>query len=68
MTHEFVGTAMIDPTSNVGETTAETAPTCATCGEKIIDEPTHRVLTSIEDGQVKTDHFCDEGCLSAFED
>jgi hypothetical protein len=57
----------MDPTSDVGEDTEERAPTCATCGEKIIDEPTHRVLTSIEDETVKTDHFCDEDCLAAFE-
>lgn len=58
---------MIDPTSDVGEDTEETAPTCATCGEKIVNEPSHRVLTRIEDGEVKTEHFCDEACLSAFD-
>lgn len=58
---------MIDPTSDVGEDTEETAPTCATCGEKIVNEPSHRVLTRIEDGEMKTEHFCDEACLSAFD-
>ena len=59
---------MIDPTSDVGEDTAESAPTCATCGEQILNEPTHRVLTHIEDDTVKTAHFCDEECLAAFEE
>lgn len=58
---------MIDPTSDVGQDTAETAPTCSACGEQILNEPTHRVLTRIEDAQVKTDHFCDEDCLQTFE-
>jgi hypothetical protein len=58
----------MDPTSDVGTDTDESAPTCASCGERIIDEPTHRVLTSVEDGTVKTDHFCDEDCRAAFEE
>ena len=53
---------MNDPTSAVGEETEESAPTCASCGEKIVDEPTHRVLTSVENGQVNAEHFCDEDC------
>ncbi|EMA44469.1 DUF7576 family protein [Halococcus saccharolyticus] len=55
---------MIDPTSNVGDTTAETAPTCATCDEPIVDEPDHRVVTRIEDDEVRTKHFCNEACLA----
>jgi hypothetical protein len=57
----------MDPTSDVGEDT-ERAPTCASCGERISNEPTHRVLTSVEDGAVAIDHFCDEACLAAFEE
>ena len=56
---------MIDPTSDVGETTAETAPTCATCGDGIVDEPDHHVVTHVEEGEVRTTHFCDEACLAA---
>ena len=56
---------MIDPTSDVGDTTAETAPTCATCGDPIVDTPDHRVVTRIEDDEVRTRHFCDEACLAA---
>ena len=56
---------MIDPTSDVGETTAETAPTCATCGDGIVDEPDHRVVTHVEEGEVRTAHFCNEACLAA---
>jgi YHS domain-containing protein len=59
---------MVDPTSDVGEDTEGSTPTCATCGEKIINEPSHRVLTHIEDTGVTTVHFCNEECLSAFEE
>ena len=58
---------MVDPTSDVGEDTEESAPTCAACEKKIINEPTHRVLTRIEDSEVKTEHFCDGDCLATFE-
>ncbi|GAA0469715.1 hypothetical protein MUK72_04420 [Halococcus dombrowskii] len=57
---------MNDPTSTVGEDTEESAPTCASCGETIVNEPTHRVLTSVENGQVSAEHFCDEDCRAAF--
>ena len=57
---------MNDPTSAVGEETEESAPTCASCGEQIVDEPTHRVLTSVENERVSTEHFCDEDCCAAF--
>ena len=60
-----LGDTVIDPTSDVGETTAETAPTCATCGDPIVNEPDHRVVTRIEDDEVRTAHFCDESCLAA---
>ena len=58
----------MDPTSDVGADTDESAPTCVNCGERIIDEPTHRVLTSVADGAVNADHFCDETCLAVFEE
>ncbi|PSP82265.1 hypothetical protein BRC83_09980 [Halobacteriales archaeon QS_1_68_17] len=54
---------MVDPTSDVGEGVSEAdAPTCATCGSSIVEEPTHRVITWIDEGQVRTVHFCDDGC------
>ncbi len=54
---------MVDPTSDLGEdVTEENAPTCETCGEPIINEPTHRVITWIEDDEVRAAHFCDEDC------
>ncbi|WP_195155991.1 DUF7576 family protein [Halococcus agarilyticus] len=56
---------MIDPTSDVGGSTEETAPTCTTCGEAIVDEPDHRVVTRIDEDEVRTEHFCDEDCLAA---
>lgn len=54
---------MVDPTSDLGEDVDEDdAPTCATCGESIVNESTHRVVTWIDDGAVQSAHFCDESC------
>ena len=54
---------MVDPTSDVGEDVSEDeAPECATCGETIVQQPDHRVLTWIEDDGVQTAHFCDDDC------
>jgi len=54
---------MVDPTSDVGENVSEEeAPVCATCGESIVDEQNHRVITWIEDDQVQSAHFCDDDC------
>jgi len=54
---------MVDPTSDLGEDVdEENAPSCATCGSKIIQSPTHRVITRIEDGKVQTTHFCSAEC------
>jgi hypothetical protein len=54
---------MVDPTSDIGENVDEAdAPSCATCGEKIVESQDHRVITWIEEGQVQSAHFCDETC------
>lgn len=54
---------MVDPTSSLGEDVDEdTAPECATCREKIIDSPTHRVVSYVEDGAVHHRHFCSDAC------
>ena len=54
---------MVDPTSDLGEDVqAADAPTCVTCGAALTDQPSHRVVTWIDDGQVQTAHFCDERC------
>ncbi|MEF8783374.1 MAG: hypothetical protein V5A39_06795 [Haloarculaceae archaeon] len=54
---------MVDPTSDLEEDVSEEdAPTCAACGAAIVDSPRHRVLTWVEDGQVQSRHFCDDGC------
>lgn len=59
---------MVDPTSNLGEDVSEAdAPRCATCGEPILDAPTHRVITWIENDEVRTAHFCDENCRSGWD-
>jgi endogenous inhibitor of DNA gyrase (YacG/DUF329 family) len=54
---------MVDPTSDLGEDVdEESAPRCATCGDAIVREPTHRVVTWIEDGSVHHRHFCSDEC------
>ncbi|MBV0903342.1 DUF7576 family protein [Haloarcula salina] len=54
---------MVDPTSDHHEDIdEEEAPECDTCGEPIVNEVTHRVITWIEDESVQTAHFCDEDC------
>lgn len=59
---------MVDPTSSLGEDVDESnAPTCATCGEPIVQSPTHRVVSWIEDGEARHRHFCSEECREAFE-
>jgi hypothetical protein len=59
---------MIDPTSELGEdVTEENAPRCATCEEPIIRNPTHRVITWVQDGTVHSLHFCDEECRLAWD-
>ena len=54
---------MVDPTSDLGEdVTEEDAPRCAVCGEPILNEASHRVVTWIEEDSVRSAHFCDESC------
>lgn len=54
---------MVDPTSDHHEDISEQdAPTCDTCGSPIMNEPNHRVLTWIEEGEVQSAHFCNENC------
>ncbi|WP_255149250.1 DUF7576 family protein [Halorarius halobius] len=56
---------MVDPTSDLGEDISEEdAPRCATCAAPVFDEPNHRVITWIENGEVQSAHFCDESCRS----
>ena len=60
---------MVDPTSDLGEDIDESnAPACATCGEKIVQSPTHRVVTWIEDGQAQERHFCSDECKAAYDE
>ena len=56
---------MVDPTSDLNENISEDdAPDCETCGTVLVQMPTHRVITWVEDGEVQTVHFCDEDCLT----
>ncbi|WP_129116830.1 DUF7576 family protein [Halegenticoccus tardaugens] len=54
---------MVDPTSDLGDDVDEsTAPECATCGEKIVQSPTHRVTPWLDGGRVRHRHFCSDEC------
>jgi hypothetical protein len=54
---------MVDPTSDLGEDVSEDdAPRCEVCDDPIVNETTHRVITWVEDGGVRTAHFCSEEC------
>lgn len=54
---------MVDPTSDLEEDVSEEdAPTCVTCGDPIVSDPDHVVVTWIEDDAVETRHFCDDHC------
>ncbi|MFB6090758.1 MAG: hypothetical protein ABEJ97_06825 [Halobellus sp.] len=60
---------MVDPTSDLGEDVDEAdAPECATCGAKIIQSPTHRVVTWVEEGGVESRHFCSPECKAEFDE
>lgn len=53
---------MVDPTSDLGEVDDdEDAPSCETCGDSAAG-PERRVVTRIEDGQVRHWNFCDDAC------
>lgn len=59
---------MVDPTSDLGEDVSEAeAPRCATCGDPIMADPSHRVVTWIEDGEVQHAHFCCEDCRAQWD-
>lgn len=59
---------MVDPTSDLGEDVSEgDAPRCVTCGDPIVDDPNHRVVTWVADGTVHHAHFCDESCRSRWD-
>ncbi|MFB6129491.1 MAG: hypothetical protein ABEJ28_01565 [Salinigranum sp.] len=60
---------MVDPTSDLEEDVDESnAPECATCGAKIIREPTHVVVAWIEGEEVQHRHFCDADCRAGWDD
>lgn len=60
---------MVDPTSELGEDVdPEEAPRCDTCGDPVVDAPDHRVVTWIEEGSVRSAHFCDDGCRANWSD
>ncbi len=52
---------MVDPTSDLNEDVSEDdAPTCAVCGDALVQDPDHRVVTRVRDGEVQTTHFCSD--------
>ncbi len=59
---------MVDPTSDLCEdVTEENAPRCAVCEKPIVQQKSHRVVTSIEDGSVVTTHFCTPDCRTQWD-
>jgi hypothetical protein len=60
---------MVDPTSDLGEDVDEDdAPTCETCGKKLVTEPEHRVVSWVEDGSVQHRHFCSDECEASWQE
>ena len=60
---------MVDPTSDLGEDVDEAdAPNCENCGDPVVGSANHRVHTSVEDSVVERRHFCDDDCLTAWQD
>lgn len=60
---------MVDPTSSLGEDVDKSnAPTCANCDEPIVQSPTHRVVTWVEDGAVRHRHFCSDDCRDEYDE
>jgi hypothetical protein len=54
---------MVDPTSDLGEGVSEAeAPRCETCDEPTHGGPDHRVVTWIEDDEVRSVQFCGQDC------
>jgi len=59
--------SMVDPTSDIGEgVDEEDAPECAVCSERIVELPTHRVISTVTDGQIEHVHVCSDECRSAY--
>lgn len=58
---------MVDPTSDVGEVEPDEAPTCAVCGDPILLDLEHRVITWVEDAEAQHRHFCSQECLDGWE-
>lgn len=58
---------MVDPTSDLNEDVdEEEAPRCAACGDPVVG-PDHRVVTWVEEGTARTEHFCDDACRDAWD-
>lgn len=45
---------------------ADDAPTCTMCSERITDLPTDRVIANVVDGDVEYTHFCSASCESEY--
>jgi len=59
---------MADPTSDLGENVPdEELPLCDSCESRIATGPQHRVITWIDEGSVRSAHFCDESCRMAWD-
>jgi len=59
---------MVDPTSELEEDVSEEeAPACSACGDVIVREYTHSVVTWVKEGTVETRHFCSDGCRDTWD-
>ena len=57
---------MVDPISDVGSIDEDEAPSCEVCGETIVEDPDHRVVTWVENGIVQHRHFCSDACRDSW--
>lgn len=60
---------MVDPTSDLNEDlSAAEAPNCHTCGDALVQDTDHIVVTWVDDDAVQTRHFCGESCRAEWDD
>ena len=60
---------MVDPTSDLNEDVSEEeAPECAVCGELLVENPDHRVVSWVDEGSVRIEHFCGEDCRDSWQE
>jgi len=59
---------MVDPTSDHMEDVDEDdASDCEVCGTSIVEDPDHRVVTWVEEGDLHAVHFCSPDCADEWD-